>query len=357
MSDIQLTERQKLILGLVVQEYVLSATPVGSKVLVEKYNLDVSSATVRNEMMALTEADLLRQPHTSAGRIPTEEGYRLFVGELMQRPELPESVKDTIRHQFYQARFDTNQWMRLAASVLASQSHAASIVTAPFTEKARFKHVQLIATMGRQVLMVLVMMGGKVSQQMLVLGEPVSQEKLTQTANQLNTLFHGRELEEMAHTPQDLDALGQDMIKLATDEMRLADNAVTGEIYQDGWSNMLAEPEFQESDAARRALRVLEERPLLDDLLTQTALNTEIGGMQVLIGGEGTWEELSDCSLVLARYGVPNLASGILGVLGPTRMPYGRTISTVNFVSSMLSNLVSEVMSGDEGFALDEATD
>jgi heat-inducible transcriptional repressor len=353
MSELNLTERQKLILSLVVQEYVSTAQAVGSQVLVDKYNLDVSSATVRNEMMALSEAGLLRQPHTSAGRIPTEEGYRLFVGELMQRPELPSSTKDTIRHQFYQARFDTHQWMRLAASVLAHQSQAASIVTAPFTEKTRFKHVQLIGTMGRQVLMVLVMMGGKVSQQMLVLGEPVSQEKLATTAEQLNSLFHGRDSDEMTSAPNELDLLGRDMFKLVTDEMHRADSAVTGEIYQDGWSNMLAEPEFQESEVARRALRVLEERPLLDDLLTQTALNTEIGGVQVLIGGEGTWEELSDCSLVLARYGVPNLASGILGVLGPQRMPYGRTISTVNFVSNMLSNLVSEVMADDESTHLD----
>jgi heat-inducible transcriptional repressor len=110
-----LSERQKLILGLVIQEYVESAQPVGSKSLVRRYSLDISSATVRNEMAALAELGLLRQPHTSAGRVPTEEGYRYFVGQLMRRPDLPANTKHTITHQFYQARNDVDEWMRLAA--------------------------------------------------------------------------------------------------------------------------------------------------------------------------------------------------------------------------------------------------
>jgi heat-inducible transcriptional repressor len=345
MNTIELDERQKLILGLIVQEYVDSAKPIGSKRLVNKYNLEISSATVRNEMVVLSEAGYLRQPHTSAGRVPTEDAYRFFVGQLMQRPELPTSLKHTIRHQFYQTRHDSSQWMRLAASVLAHQSKAASIVTAPHAEKIRFKHLQLISTTGRQVLMVLVMVGGKVSQQMLVLSEPVTQEQLSTTAELLNSLFHERDAEEIDNTvPGDLDALGEDMYKLVVDELTSSKRMITGEVYHDGWTNVLTEPEFAESETARRALRVLEERPLLEDLLSQTVMNTEVGGVQVLIGGEGNWEELSDCSLVLARYGVPDLATGILGVLGPIRMSYGHTISTVNFVAGLLSNLVGDVM-------------
>jgi heat-inducible transcriptional repressor len=135
------------------------------------------------------------------------------------------------------------------------------------------------------------------------------------------------------------------MYKLVVDELRQADSSTTGEVYHDGWTNMLAEPGFTEVETARRALRVLEERPRLEDLLSQTVMNTDVGGVQVLIGGEGNWEELSHSSLVLARYGVPELATGILGVLGPIRMPYGHTISTVNFVGGLLSNLVGETMS------------
>ncbi|MBW2412039.1 MAG: heat-inducible transcription repressor HrcA [Deltaproteobacteria bacterium] len=348
MSGTELTERQKLILGLVVQEFVDSATPVGSKVLVSKYKLEISSATVRNEMAELADRGYLRQPHTSAGRVPTEDAYRFFVRELMQHPELPVSLRHTIQHQFYQARHDSSEWMPLAASVLATHANAASIVTAPQSERPRYKHLQLISTAGRQVLMVLVMMGGRVSQQMLVLSEPVSQEKLSAAAEKLNNLIYGQGLEDISSTPPpDLDTLTEDMYKLALDELKRADSTVTGEVYHDGWTNVLAEPEFAESENARRALRLLEERPRLENLLSQTVMNSEIGGVQVLIGGEDNWEELSDCSLVLARYGVPDLASGILGVLGPIRMPYGHTISTVNFMANLLSNMVGETMSND----------
>ncbi|MDH5505634.1 MAG: heat-inducible transcriptional repressor HrcA [Anaerolineae bacterium] len=344
MNTDTLTDRQRLILGLVVQEYVEHAQPVGSKRLVEHYNLELSSATIRNEMAALSDYGFLRQPHTSAGRIPTEAGYSFFVRQLMQRPSLPASTKQTITHQFYQARQDMDQWMRLTASILAHQSQAASLVTSPQSRQARFKHVELILTTGRQALMVLVLLGGKVRQQMLVLAEPVSQEKLTAASKLLNHLFLGRAANEIGSAPPELDALNRDIFHLVSQELSRSSSTLTGEIFHDGWTNVLAEPEFAESEAARKALRVLEERPLLEDLLSQTMMNTEVGGVQVLIGGEGNWEELSECSLVLARYGAPELATGILGVLGPLRMSYGNAISTVNFVAGLLSNLVNDTM-------------
>ena len=117
-----------------------------------------------------------------------------------------------------------------------------------------------------------------------------------------------------------------------------------GEIYLDGMTNVLSEPEFSESSEARLALHILEERSLLENLLASTVMNIDVGGIQVLIGGEGTWEELRQCSIVLARYGDPNTLTGSLGVLGPIRMPYDRTISTVRFVANVLSDLVSETL-------------
>jgi heat-inducible transcriptional repressor len=350
MDTIELTGRQKMLLNLIVQEYVDTAKPIGSNPLVKKYNLDLSSATVRNEMRTLAEAGYLRQPHTSAGRVPTEEAYRFFVSQLMHRPELPARLKDHIARQFNEARQEAGNWMRLAASVLAHQAKAASIVTAPYTETLRFKQLQLISTTGRQVLMVVVMVGGGVSQQMLVLSESVTQDQLTATANQLNHLFTGRDVDEIINSsPSDLDALGEDIYKLVLDELARFGRQITGEVYQDGLNNVLSDPGFTEVESARKALRVLEERALLENLLAQTVMNTEVGGVEVLIGGESQWEELSDCSLVLARYGVPNIATGILGVLGPLRMPYGHTISTVNYMAGLLSNLVGESMDAANG--------
>jgi heat-inducible transcriptional repressor len=342
MSD--LSERQKLILALVIRDYIETAQPVGSVRLTEHYKLDVSSATIRNEMVALTDMGYLRQPHTSAGRVPTEEGYRYFVRQLMGHTELPDPTKRTITHQFYQAGTDIDRWMRLAASVLAHQSQAASLVTAPHPERAIFKHLELISTHGRQVLMVLVLAGGEVSQQMLTLAEPVSQEQLSQVAQAVNTLCSGLDGESLRSINGPVDALEQDIMKLLVDGMRRTGSAVAGELYRDGLTHVLMEPEFGEADRARRALRILEERPLLEDLLNRTVLSNEMGGVQVLIGGEGAWEELRGCSIVLARYGSPGLSTGTLGVLGPMRMSYGRTISTVRFVAGLLSDLVEEML-------------
>jgi heat-inducible transcriptional repressor len=343
----ELSERQKQILDLVIRDYIDTAHPVSSKRLLEVYNVENSSATVRNEMGDLTEMGFLRQPHTSAGRIPTEDGYRYFVSQLMGQTELPLPTKRMIIHQFYQAGSDLDRWMRLAASVLAHQSQAASLVTAPHAERSVFKHLELISTLGRQVLLILVLSSGEVSQQMLALAEPVTQEKLSSAAQHLNTLLVGMDADAIAALPAtvQLEALENDITKLIVDELRKSRELLAGEVYRDGLSHVLAEPEFSEMDVARNALRILEERPLLEDLISRTVMSPEnMGGVQVLIGGEGTWEELRDCSVVLARYGVPGLATGTLGVLGPIRMPYGRTISTVRFVAGLLSNLLVEVL-------------
>lgn len=343
----ELTERQKIILSLVIHEHVRSAAPVGSQSLVARYNMDMSPATVRNEMVALTEMNYLRQPHTSAGREPTEEGYRYFVGHLLRQDELPNATRSMISHQFYQASSDVEQWMRLAASILARQSQAASLVTAPHPEQARFKHLELISTRGRQILMVLVMVGGDVHQRVLTLDESVSQEQLSSAAGHLSELFANKDSDSIHGLTAGLQGLEQDVAGWLIKEMDSIDSTTSGEVFMDGLTNVLAEPEFSESDKARRALRVLEERSLLQEVLDRTSL-LDNSGVQVLIGGGGTWDELSHVSIVLARYGQPGLLTGALGILGPIRMPYARTISTVRFMASLLSGLVLETMGNEE---------
>jgi heat-inducible transcriptional repressor len=343
----ELTERQKTLLLLIIRDYIESAQPVGSKRLAEHYRINLSPATIRNEMAALAEMGYLRQPHTSAGRVPTEEGYRYFVSQMVNQAELPQSVQATISHQFHQSQPDVDQWMTLAASILAHQSQGVSVVTAPHADNAKYKHVELISTQGRQVLMVLVMVGGEVNQQILTLAESVSQERLSQSASRLNGLLAGLAVEAIAALPVRSDALDQDILTLIVQAMRHTAERASGEIYTDGLSNVLSEPEFAESDDARRALKLLEKHSTLQDLLVRTTNNSNIGGLQVLIGGEGEWEELHQCSIVLARYGVPGLATGTLGVLGPMRMSYARTIPTVRFVAGLLSDLVNDTIAGE----------
>ena len=348
MKDMyELTDRQKTLLLLIIRDYIDTAQPVGSKRLVEHYHLELSPATIRNEMAALTEMGYLRQPHTSAGRVPSEDGYRYFVSQMMPNAELPQAVQHTITHQFHQSRADMDQWMTLAASILAHQSQGVSMITAPHTEQARYKHVELISTQGRQVLMVLVMIGGEVSQQILTLAEPVTQERLSQTATRLNILLAGLAVDAISLLTTRPDALDQDILTLITQDMRRSSESSSGEIYTDGLTNVLSEPEFAESDDVRRALKIFEERSTLQDLLARTTSNSNIGGLQVLIGGEGGWEELRQCSMVIARYGVPGMATGTLGVLGPMRMSYAKTIPTVRFVAGLLSDLVNDTIVGE----------
>lgn len=343
----ELSDRQKTLLLLIIRGYIDTAQPIGSKWLVEHYHLDLSPATIRNEMAALTEMGYLRQPHTSAGRVPTEEGYRYFVSQMMYKADLPEPVKNTILHQFHQARADMDQWMTLAASVLAHQSQGISVVTAPHADQTRFKHVELISTQGRQVLMVIVMAGGEVRQQILTLAEPVPQERLSQTATRLNGLLAGQTTDAISSLATRSDPLEQDILTIIRQDLRSASQSNSGEIYTDGLTNVLSEPEFAESDEARKALKIFEERSTLQDLLARTTTNSNIGGLQVLIGSEGGWEELRQCSMVIARYGVPGLASGTLGVLGPMRMSYAKTIPTVRYVAGVLSDLVNDTISGE----------
>lgn len=343
----ELNDRQKLVLALIIHEFVEHSQPVGSQSLVDQYRLDISPATVRNTMAELTEAGYLRQPHTSAGRSPTEEGYRYFVRQLMGQTELPATTRRTITHQFYQAGQDLNRWLRLAASVLAHQSQVASLVTRLQPDQAHFKHLELISTHGRQVLMVLVLSEGEVRQQMLALAEPVAQERLSATATRINQRCEGLDIAGISRLSDGSDVLEQDVLKLIASEMSAVENSLAAEIFRDGLSNVLNEPEFSEPHGARKALRVLEEPPFLADLLNRTVLNADAAttnGVQILIGGEGTWEELRDCSMVLARYGAPGVVTGAVGVIGPMRMSYVKSVSAVRFVSGLLSDLVIETL-------------
>ena len=334
MSD-KLTERQERILGLLVRCYIETGQPVGSKTLVERFNLDVSSATVRNELAILDEYGYLQQLHTSAGRLPTEAGYRYFVRRLLGEFELPRRERQMISHQFHQARLDLEQWMRLAAAVLARTSHGASIVTAPRPRPNRFKHVELISTQGRLVLMILVLYGGDVKQQMLSLAEPLEQERLSGAAERLNKLFDGKAADEIAARLSQLEGmeLESEVCRLVIDSLHLADTRHLSNVYRDGVVNLL------EDKGTRQAVRVLEERTLLADVLSE-AVDPASSGVQVIIGGEGRWEELKDCTIIVSRYGAREDMAGELAVLGPTRMPYGRNISAVRYVADIMSSFV-----------------
>jgi heat-inducible transcriptional repressor len=340
-----LSERQKFILALLVRDYVDSAEPVSSGRLVKHYHLDISSATVRNEMAVLEEMGYLYQPYTSAGRIPTKNGYRYYVRQLMGDHQLPAHVQEMIRHQFYQARRDVDDWLSLSASVLAQHSQVASLVTQLHTEEASLKQIALLSTRGRQVLLVVVLDSGEVYQQTLLLDEPLPQDELNGIVARINQLAGGKDAEEVGRIRQMFPGTATENILAVVSQMIAASEvSSSGELFWDGMANVLSEPEFLEPEKAKRTLELFEDRNLLDDLLSRTVFNSDTSGVHVIIGGEDTWQQLDDCSVIIAGYGAKEHARGAVGILGPLRMSYSRGVSTVRFVSELIDELMLESM-------------
>jgi heat-inducible transcriptional repressor len=340
-----LTPRRQRILGLVVRKYIEAAMPVSSRSVSEYPELGVSSATVRNEMAYLEDHGYLTHPHTSAGRVPTEKGYRYFVEQLMVDVSLPLEERLMIEHQFHQAQLDLNQWMRLAATVLAHSSHSAAIVAPPQLHRCRFKHLELISTHGSLVLLILVLQEGLVKQQMLSTESPKSQEDLSRVSRYLNDVFSGLVAEEIEQQLRMLPAFEVQVGSMVVQQMMWVDSE-SGPVYRDGLANVLSQPEFVASGQQVAAI-FADGGPLDLMLCDMLSVAADRGSVQIVIGGEGLNTELSDFSLVLSRYGVNNYATGALGVLGPVRMPYGRAVSVVRFVSRLLSNLIVQLY-GDQ---------
>lgn len=333
-----LTPRRQQILDAVVREYIETATPVGSKTAARYLDLGISPATIRNEMAYLEEHGYLTHPHTSAGRVPTEKGYRYFVQRLMQDVQLPLEEQRMIVHQFYQAQLDLEEWMRLAATALAHAARGAAVVVPPRIRRCRFKHLELISTHGNLVLLVLVLYNGLVKQQMLSLTQVRSQSDLSRVSRWLNDLFADRAAEEMR--PQ-LDTLPQFEREIAETVIQMMEeiDEQREPAYRDGLINVLTQPEFEHSPD--QVLTLFSQGGPLDVALADILDRTLNGpSVQIFIGGEGRYRELSNFSLVLSRYGVNGLISGALGVVGPLRMPYARTVSAVRFVSWLLTRLM-----------------
>jgi heat-inducible transcriptional repressor len=338
----ELSQRQQDILGYVVRDYIATAKPVGSDTICQSCGLHVSSATIRSELAELTELGYLTQPHTSAGRVPMARGYRYFVERIMEESELPVSEQLMIRHQFHQVSLDLDQWMRLAATVLARVSQAASVITAPQARQVRFRHVELISISEFTGLMIVVLQDSSVHQQMMVFRNPVAQEELSRISNTLNERYPNLDAEQAraltpGQVPPEGDAL-EDEIGRRIAELLHAHEAQSGrEIYRDGLVHILRQPEFGEIERARQLVQVLEQDSTLGAIFDDAHLAT---GVQVIIGSEGKWDEIRDCSLVLSSYGLPGEADGVVGILGPMRMPYGRAVSAVRYVAALMSDLM-----------------
>lgn len=335
-----LTPRQEKILTFIIRAYTQSPEPVSSKQVVEESDLNVSSATVRNEMAVLEDLGYVVAPHTSAGRVPTENGYRYFVANQLDTGALTESEKTHITVKFQLLPLITEQWLRAAANVLARTTQAAALVTAPIAETSRFKHLELVSVQGRLTLMVLVLHGGVVQQRMLNLAEPVPQSRLAEVATQINNLCADLYANQIRLKSVQLGWLEREVAELTAEVMEHADTSSSRLIYRDGLVDVLRS--FQDGEGAQQVVRAFEERAFIDMILNEF-VDPIFDNVQVIVGGDGRWEEINQLSMVLSQYGVPGKMTGAIGLLGPTHINYGRAISAVRHVSTLMTNMLIEL--------------
>jgi heat-inducible transcriptional repressor len=340
--------RSQAILRAVIEEYISTAQPVGSQALVERYGLGVSSATVRNILAELEMAGLLSHPHTSAGRMPTDAGYRFYVESIVDASPLSAVEQLMIRHQFGQVEYASEHWFRLAATTLAGLTRSAGLATPAKPSSAHIRRVDLVAVNERMASLILVLREGAIKQAAVTLDETegIDQPTLNRVAGLLNEHLPettASAAEAILSRFNENDPVGRVARRVGERIVRILrdyDAATVEEVFSDGLLNVMEAPEFAHSDKLRQVFTALENRAYLGELVGSVADSNRI---RVVIGAENPRIEMHDVSLVLAPYGRPGRALGVVGVLGPTRMSYPHAIGTVTFVSGLMNELVDHL--------------
>ncbi len=357
----RLSDRRAGILQLVIQDYIETATPVASRHVVEKYALPASPATIRHEMHALEQEGYLAHPHTSAGRVPSNRGYRHFVQSLMGHAELGLAEQASVRHQFFQAAPAVDEWVELAATVLARSLGLLVIVAPPHPERLRVRQLELISLNELLVLMIVVVQEARMIRQLMPLPQPIEVDELDELAAKLSWMLRGRSAPDVREAARlALDAPGTHPVEhfvldtlaqvLDRDAQRAGVPAIAG------LGGMMAQPEFQHEPLRSLELIELVDQHAAEDLIPSAVIDdltqrSDIrGAMHVLIGDDHPTELLQECSLVLAPYRSTAAADadapeipGYVGIIGPTRMNYPRSIAAARFYSQLLQEMIDAV--------------
>lgn len=319
-------------------EYISKATPVGSESIARNYPLGVSPATIRLEMAKLEEEGFITRPHYSAGGVPSDKGYRYYVEYLEEMTDLSLNEKLLSGHLFSQVAKEVEEWLRVGASILCQLTRNAAVVTKPRAFKSCFKHLELISIHKFMALLIILLKEAKLKQRFLVFDYPISQEELSATTEKLNEAFAGLSSAQIKKHRLPLSPLEEKvtyhLLQLIEGEEQAEEEPV---LY--GLHYVLNQPEFGHRHKALKLMEAIEGKKWLK------AIEPQGEGIKVIIGEENEEEGIRDCSLVLSRYGIPQEIEGTIGVLGPTRMHYGRAMSAVKYVSEVLSGLMNQIYS------------
>jgi heat-inducible transcriptional repressor len=333
--------RKQAILRAVVHEFTTNAVPVGSQALQSRYFVNLSSATIRSELAELADLGYLAQPHTSAGRVPTDSGYRYFVDFLMDLEPIPDRIKAYIQDELKAAPGDVEGMVERVAMTVAAVTQNASVASAPQGSLVRIKHVDLVSLEPQEVLLILLLEGNLLRQQVVNTTEPATQADLTRLAAEFNSSLSGRASDE-ARRRYDGAPLGleKELLGRVIAVLDLYEKGTENLVVHDGVRNLLRQPEFAESSRVHQVLEVLEETRYLTVLLRQLIGESDL---QIVIGSENTSSRLQGCAVVLTTYGPSDRLKGVLGVIGPTRMAYSQTVARLQAVARGASDRMAEL--------------
>ncbi|MGI8564149.1 MAG: heat-inducible transcriptional repressor HrcA [Candidatus Dormibacter sp.] len=332
--------RKQDILKAVVREFTVTATPVASQALVSRHFLNLSSATVRSELSGLVDLGYLIQPHTSAGRIPTDRGYRYFVDFLMEAEPAPPAVEAYIEAEFRSTPPDPQSVVEKVATIAASVTRNASVVTGPQGGLVRVKHLDLVSLEPEDVLVVLVAEGNLIRQQVVRVSSPIRQQELTRLSSRFNRELAGRDRDELELRLGRLgEGVEKELLGSLVEALALFESRGGGMVVHDGVRNLLKQPEFAESSRLHEVLEVLEETRYLVALLQELAANADL---QIVIGSENRTEQLRSCAVILTTWGPSRRVQGVLGVVGPTRLDYGATVGRLQAIARQAGARLAE---------------
>ena len=331
--------RTETILKSIVGEYIARATPVPSEVIARDWKLGISPATIRNEMAYLEQEGYIFRPHPSAGSIPSDKGYRYYV-ESLKGVGLPLAERRLISHLFHQVERELEEWLSLSATLIAQLVQNVAVVTMPKPVDCQFKYLELVALQDTLALVVLVLRGARLKQQLITFDQVISQPGLTAIANKLNAAYSGLASSQISAKAIELSPSERQVTDCLVKIMQAEDELEYEKPYLDGLHFMLNQPEFAYSQRMLALMELVEHRNLLKTIVPQGLASHRV---QVIIGKENKEEVIHNYSVVICRYGLPKEAVGTIGVVGPTRMPYGRAISAVDYIASVLSELVDEL--------------
>ena len=333
--------RKQAILRAVVHEFTTSAVPVGSQALQSRYFVNLSSATIRSELAELVDLGYLTQPHTSAGRVPTDSGYRYFVDFLMDVEAIPDRVKTYIADEMRLAPADEQGMVERVAMTLAAVTQNASVASAPQGSLARIKHLDLVSLEPQDVLLIILLEGNLLRQQVVKISHEATQAQLTKLTVKLNASLGGRSSDEARRHYDDAPlGLEKELLGCVIAVLDIYEKGSDNLVVHDGVRNLLRQPEFAESSRVHQVLEVLEETRFLTVLLRQLIGDSDL---QIVIGSENTSDQLKGCAVVLTSYGPSDRIKGVLGVVGPTRMAYSQTVARLQAVAHAASDRMAEL--------------